>query len=543
MDLPVDRREYLAALGSVATVLSGCSETVENQESASPTQGNQTDPTTPTPTYTSTATPTDTPTETETETETPIPEEWTVDPLEHDKLIGAYYYGWYKGGSGWVGRTKRKPVLGEYSSRDEDVINQQIKWARECGVNTFVYRWGGSDAWDDTTLREHFLEAQLVENINFMVQPAISTWAGDSDYSYGDPIDFDNPQTRERVKDVLRYLDDTFFDRDNHARIGGKPAVTIFGASSFEGDFVTAFQDAKSEISESPYIIADIADELAGVNPPDFSVFDASTTYTLYNGGKVGKLDFDEYSEYVDRKGRLWRIASEYQGLDHVPDVMPGYDPSLLPDDHRPPLNPSPDRFRSFIDSQIENIDPNLKAIFVTSWDEWYEHTSIEPEVVHGEDYLEIVGSDIVNADFTPVDIGERYQLFEVVFNKTVSPGGREIALMLDRLGFNEDGKTLESYNIGVPKKEPWFMDGMFPPEENYEEGPIDTWRWLGGPLGRTAVYVPSTLSSASDATLRGGTPVEGEIEADVYFGGRRTDHVVFDADEPHAYQVSLGGV
>ncbi len=107
----LSRRRVLELLGTSGLAgLAGC--------------GQQQATETPTRTASPTRSPTETLTATEAQTDTQTPErDWTVDPLEHDKLIGAAYYVWYGESRYWQNGYRGTPILGEYDSRDENVIS------------------------------------------------------------------------------------------------------------------------------------------------------------------------------------------------------------------------------------------------------------------------------------------------------------------------------------------------------------------------------------------------------------------------------------
>lgn len=77
--------------------------------------------------------------------------------MELDKLVGAYYYQWYRGDDGyglhddrpWLEHVPGEPVLGQNHSRDDDVINQHLKWALEHGINWFMAHGAHLGSYDE----------------------------------------------------------------------------------------------------------------------------------------------------------------------------------------------------------------------------------------------------------------------------------------------------------------------------------------------------------------------------------------------------------
>lgn len=543
----MNRRDLLRTLGTAGIAgLAGCNSSGGTD--------------TPTKPRTETTAPPETPqaTHTKTEQSTERPNKWEIDPLETDKLVGAYYYGWYRGGD-WNRESPSTPVLGEYGSRNEDVINQHIKWALEHGINTFIYRWGGPGAWDDTTLREHFLEAELGDRIDFMLQPSVSSLYPGDDYEWGTSIDFDDPRNRQHLKDVFTYMDEEFFGRDNYARLDGRPPVVFFGIGFFRGgDFPGALREAKRATNEPPFLVGDFADEfephadlwLENANRfyneliPEL---DAVTTYTLYNSDKWDELkpDFDQYREYMRRMGLNRRLGSDYHDVAYIPPTMPGYDDSMVegrPDD-RLPIEPTPDRFEQLIDSQQNYIDPDLDAVFITSFNEWYEDTIVEPDEETGTAFLDVAAEDVAGADWTPIDVGTVYDSLRFNFSRTITPegSGRHLAWMIGAIDLYADRSQVASYDIGNPEQEPILLHGFYPAEENPDSS-MPTRRWTGGPLEEAVVYVEHPDPSPTLAEII-GSPIEYDaIEVDVYYDGRHTDSITLDERDDQLYEVSLSG-
>ena len=61
-------------------------------------------------------------------------------------LTGSYYYPWYT-----INRWKYDrnvtgmPYLGPYGNSDISVINQHIDWAKQAGIDYFIYSWLGTN--------------------------------------------------------------------------------------------------------------------------------------------------------------------------------------------------------------------------------------------------------------------------------------------------------------------------------------------------------------------------------------------------------------
>ena len=70
-------------------------------------------------------------------------------PVSSDYLIGVHYYPAWKKGAAQLHNgfrqideyPERTPLLGHYDEDNPEVIDWEIKWASEHGINCFIYCW------------------------------------------------------------------------------------------------------------------------------------------------------------------------------------------------------------------------------------------------------------------------------------------------------------------------------------------------------------------------------------------------------------------
>lgn len=541
MDRTPSRREFmLSGVGAAALGLAGCSSNGEGgatEYSDSPTPNDTASPT-PSPTDT----PTDTQTKTETETETATPEDqWEIDPLEHDKLVGAYYYPWYDDGYWDTYPIPETPELGLYHSRNPDVINQHIKWSIEHGINTWIVNWHTAPP-REYWIENHFLEAELAEHIEFIIHPSTGrfTWENGK-------ADFDKSENRETLIEDFQRFAELYFNQPNYRRIDGKPAFYQYNARWFEGDIAGAFREAKNAIDTDVYMIADIlaaAEHPIGVNREWLAEFDAVTTYNPYSKRIAADGDFDDFLDFAEHHITWWNLLADHYDLDFIPAVIPGNDDSLFRD--RPPLKRSPEGFRALCDFTIDRLDSDVDAIFVTSFNEWPEHTVVEPGEQSGDTYLNIVADQLARSTSGYLETSS-FEALLLDFNRTVLPegGSQRLAFRLFEVeAVSEDSKM--SYNVGIPQAEPFIVEGMGFPEPNGVEvqrppDPLDSWRWLGMSTERSLLYFD--LDSVEEITLV-GKPIEDDIIAEISINGDRIQELDFGEpqSEPEEYTINVGG-
>ena len=308
---------------------------------------------------------------------------------EDNILIGAYYYLWYSETRHWNEGYKGSPVLGNYSSRDEQTINTHIDWATGHGIDFFIMSWWGPNSWEDLTLKNHFLKASLVSDIRFCI---FYETRGRLEVSALDKVNLDNQANRERLVQDFKYLENTYFDNPRYLRIKGRPVVVIYLARIFVGDVENAISELRSQLNENVYLIGDVVYWQNPDTPEQRTLikqFDAVTSYNMH--ASVENID-ENFGEKFSEKYAEWlRVAKEVGG-GFVPGLMPGFDDTAVrPEAGHPVIARNPQRFENFCDEVLKHLNLELNAVFITSFNEWHEYTQIEPSENYGTTYLEIV--------------------------------------------------------------------------------------------------------------------------------------------------------
>jgi hypothetical protein len=524
----MNRRRFLQVLGASSTAgLAGC-------------PGDQSSDSTPISTNRTTRTEPPSPTATEEQTKTS--EEWTVDPPAQDKMVGAFYYPWYDQGYWDSYPSPSTPELGWYDSRDEEVINQHVKWSVDHGINTWIVNWSPSPPREHWVER-HFLETELSDEIEFFMQPGAGRFTFDDNH-----IDLDREENRQVLKNDLRHFDEHYFDQPNYTRIEGRPVVYYYSARWFDGDVTGAFQEATDEIGRDLYLIADTvsARTKPKIAPRDWmDGFDAITDYNTYFKAIVEDGDYDDFVDYVDHTLTAAALLADHHDLDFFPSVVPSVNAQWKGD--FPVLERSPEGFTEQCRTPMRKLDQDVDGIFVTSFNEWPEDTSVEPGQEYGQTYLDIIEDEIAGAEPEYVDTSE-FDRLEFDFNRTVENGGRPVALELYQMEVVGEDGTERTYNIGIPEQDPYFVEGVFPPQPasvpitEKPADPFETWRTLGRPVERSVMYLDT--SALADATLWAIPHAPSDLSAEVRYNDEAVDEVHFNGSlsDPSPYSVSLGG-
>lgn len=140
-------------------------------------------------------------------------------PVESPCEIAAYYFPGWKCPASWAAiravAPERRPALGWYDEADPEVVDWQIKWAAEHGIDVFLvdWYWRGGDR-----LLEHWLEAYKKARYREHLKIALM-WANHPPF---------NVQSREDWRETVQYWIDNYFSLDTYYRIDGKPAVYMW---------------------------------------------------------------------------------------------------------------------------------------------------------------------------------------------------------------------------------------------------------------------------------------------------------------------------
>jgi hypothetical protein len=92
-------------------------------------------------------------------------------------------------------------------------------------------------------------------------------------------------------------------------------------------------------------------------------------------------IDVNWENEVIYRYYRWQQMANEV-GVSFIPTIMPGYnDTAVRPEANHPVISRDPDRFKTLCE---------VSAFLITSWNEWHEHTQVEPDK-NDYEYLKVI--------------------------------------------------------------------------------------------------------------------------------------------------------
>lgn len=152
--------------------------------------------------------------------------------VSSDYYVACHYYpGWQVKKNGYSGFSKvvdfpeRTPLMGYYDESNPEVIDWEIKWAREHGINCFIYcwyrRWSnmGQSLTKDAITLAHQLDALEKAKYKDLINFAIM-WECDNAANAEDENDL--------INNLLPFWVENYFSRPNYLKIDNKPVLFIY---------------------------------------------------------------------------------------------------------------------------------------------------------------------------------------------------------------------------------------------------------------------------------------------------------------------------
>jgi len=322
-------------------------------------------------------------------------------------LVFAHYYGWYDINN-WALATN-DAFLGLYKSLDNNIIRQHIIWAKRAGLTALSVSWAGQSSLADKTIKDYLapaLDKETISGSDFFILVEMADMVGTTQ---GQVINFSEEYspgvTRgQKFLDEMNYLADMYFDRRSYYKINNRPVVFFY----IVRDLINHqyyFDQLKANMQirgYNLYLIADVVywqDPVTGIVVPGAQPlnwtflknhFQGITGYNMYNPSR----NLNKFLDDVKVQWRKFKNQAVAFELRFFPFVLPSYDDRNLRGDSRPILTRNDGEFYSRYWAMVyEFVDIDVPIVFVTSFNEWYEGTEIEPSTQYSTQYIDLTKS------------------------------------------------------------------------------------------------------------------------------------------------------
>ncbi len=289
--------------------------------------------------------------------ETPAPVKSA--PRETPVPVLAYYYIWYTPGS-WDRAKNDFPLLGKYSSDDEDVMRQHIEWAKQAGITGFIVSWKNTD----------ILTPRLEQLVNI---------AREEDFKLAiiyQGLDFNrNPIPVTQIASDLDYFTEHW---------GNDPVFSIFDRPLviWSGTWKYSTNQIRSVSMNRRSRLLLLATERS---PDDYARLATYMDGDAYYWSSVNPVT---YPAYPDKLAEMSDVVHASHGLWIAP-VAPGFDARLIGGTSVVKRNNGATLRAEFEAASASRPD----AIGIISWNEFSENSYIEPSISYGDQYLALIAS------------------------------------------------------------------------------------------------------------------------------------------------------
>jgi len=278
-------------------------------------------------------------------------------------MVWAFYYPWYSQEDWNSNQLVDRPAQ-RYASADPQAIARHIEQAKAAGIDGFISSWWGPGTETDRNLTTLLDQA---EERNFKVAIYFET--------LDNGVGRDENEIFAWIAHVIR----TYGNHPAYMQVDGKPVIILWATDAVIPVHWAIVSNALYLQGLEAVLIG------MGYSAANLELFDGFHDYAVF-----------AYSDLFKINSQAAQMACNYSLLMDEPEakifaatVQPGYDDHLLPDRGGGQIQArlEGEFYRATFEAALAS-DPEW--IFITSWNEWWETTQIEPSQAYGDLYLQI---------------------------------------------------------------------------------------------------------------------------------------------------------
>lgn len=390
---------------------------------------------------------------------------------------------WGKGFTEWTNVGKAKPFfeghnqpklpadLGYYDLRVKETKLEQIKLAKEYGIEAFCYwhYWFAGKQLLERPFQEVVKDKEI--DFPFCLGWANQTWSG---IWHGAPDKILIEQTYPGLEDYKNHFYSLLeaFKDERYMRIDGKLVFLIYNPKNLPDakEFTQYWQElAIKEELQGFYFIAHLTNESkkygcdACVEGAPFVTMNARAMNVNYldSGAQPKVYDYNDLVKY----------SINYQlnvDENEFPLVMPNWDNTPRSKENGIVLqDSSPQKFAEIMQSAIEKVKRTYNAenqiIFIKAWNEWAEGNYLEPDSEFGLQYLEALRESLITVPYEKPWTNEYY-----TYRSKVNQSIYQDHSTLNK--FRKSQKLDNFFALGLDERSieiPWILSVLNTKEKN----------------------------------------------------------------------------
>ena len=254
--------------------------------------------------------------------------------------------------------------------------------AKKSGIDFFVVSFEGDKDTESIRLLSRVCEE---ENFKFCIHFETS-------YFFGDPIALDH-DGREKFIDLVEYISSMYFRNKSYLILNDNPCVFFYVSRRILDLSII------EEVREI-FNLTIFGDEIWWPDQHDIGnddrlkYFDYIYAYNLYiPDGLFGNKMYEgnDYLNFIKPIYDKFYESCKVNGIGLAPTIMPRYnDSSIRSKEGHYPIRPfGTDFFEQYFNMSSNYFNGENKILLITSFNEWYEDTQIEPynSNSNGDDY------------------------------------------------------------------------------------------------------------------------------------------------------------
>ena len=285
----------------------------------------------------------------------------------------AFYYPWYTQQSWTLSQMSDLPTI-QYNSSDNETITRQLDMAASVGITGFISSWWGPDDITDRNFSQLLNDATTLEN-QYHYHFASSLYI---------ESDAKNLNTPAQMVTALNYIKTQYGNDPHFFHWQGKP-VLFFWDPLGNGRTLAQWAQIRKQVDPNNQMLW----SAEGINTSMLSVFDG---LHLFSAGYWGLKD--NKMQQVDQGFR--NQINAYNTAHHTnkiwaAGVMPGYNDTRVPGRKNTFIVPR-NNGATYTTSWNAAIASQPSFVTITSFNEWFEGSMIEPSVTYGNQYINMTG-------------------------------------------------------------------------------------------------------------------------------------------------------
>jgi hypothetical protein len=283
------------------------------------------------------------------------------------KPVVALYFAWYEQ-SDWGSGLMSDLPQELYSCGETDTLHRQVQQAHDAGIDAFMVAWTGQE------------DARITGRVQQLLDIA-----GQYDFKIAVFLDITASQnwgSAEQVRENLRYAINSFASHPNYLRYGGRPVIGFWALGSvatFPGmSAYDTWKQMRQELDPGGWTFW-LGE---GIDFAYLDIFDGIYFFDITWAAEPSSA-LASYSRKLNTYN-----SGHGTGKPFIATVMAGYDDTRMPNrqtHYRDRANG--DYYRKSWQAAIQY---QASMAIITSWNEWYEGSQIEPSQGYGSQYLDL---------------------------------------------------------------------------------------------------------------------------------------------------------